>query len=56
LKAPNAIIIATVGVFFGSLLSDATLGGGIQPEDFGEAAMVALIAAAIQWWLASRKP
>ena len=48
------ILIASAGVFFGSLLSDILLGDGIQSEDINQAAMVALIAAAIQWWLSSR--
>ena len=46
-----AIFIASIGVFLGSLAADLLLGDGIQPEDFNQAAMVALIAAAIQWWL-----
>ena len=49
------IFIASFGVFLGSLLSDELLGDGVQSEDFNQAAMVALIAAAIQWWLSSRK-
>jgi hypothetical protein len=52
---PNAIAIASIGVFLGSLLSDVLLGDGIQLEDVNQAAMVALIAAVIQWWLSSRK-
>jgi hypothetical protein len=55
MKYPVPIVIASVGVFLGSLLSDLLLGDGIHPEDIGQAAMVALIAAAIQWWLSSRK-
>jgi len=50
------IFIASSGVFLGSLLSDVVLGDGIQSEDINQAAMVGLIAAAIQWWLLSRKP
>ena len=46
-----SILIASVGVFVGSLLIDVLLGDGIQSEDVSQAAMVALIAAAIQWWL-----
>lgn len=49
------IFAASVGVFLGSLLSDVLLGDGIQSEDINQAAMVALIAGAIQWWLSSRK-
>ncbi|MCX7155837.1 MAG: hypothetical protein NTW45_05265 [Rhodocyclales bacterium] len=49
------ILLASVGVFLGSLLSDVLLGDGIQSEDINQAAMVALIAAAIQWWLSTRK-
>lgn len=44
-------LIASIGVFFGSLLSDVLLGDGIQSEDVSQAALVALIAAAIQWTL-----
>ena len=50
-----AIFIASFGVFVGSLLSDVLLGDGIQYEDVNQAAMVALIAAGIQWWLNRRK-
>jgi hypothetical protein len=50
------IAAASIGVFVGSLLGDVLLGDGIQAEDINQAAMVALIAAAIQWWLSSRKP
>lgn len=46
-----AALIASVGVFVGSLLSDMLLGDGIQSEDLSQAALVALIAAGIQWWL-----
>ena len=55
MKDPMPIIVASVGVFLGSLLSDLLLGDGIHPEDIGQAAMVALIAAAIQWWILSRR-
>lgn len=43
------MLIASVGVFLGSLLSD-----GIQAEDLQQAALVALIAADIQWRLYCR--
>ena len=56
MKRHIATIIASAGVFYGSLLSDLLLGDGIQSEDFWHAVLVALIAAAIQWWLTSRKP
>jgi hypothetical protein len=56
MKPYIAILIASLGTFFGSLLSDVVLGDGIQSDDVNQAAMVALIAAAIQWWLSSRKP
>lgn len=46
-----SILVASIGVFAGSLLADVVLGDGIQTEDLQQAAMVALIAAAIQWWL-----
>ena len=49
------IVIASVGVFVGSLLSDVLLGDGIQSEDVNQAAMFALIAAAIQWRLGRRR-
>jgi len=45
------ILVASIGMFCGSLLADITLGNGIQTEDLQQAAMVGLIAAAIQWWL-----
>ncbi|MCX7174366.1 MAG: hypothetical protein NT159_10675 [Proteobacteria bacterium] len=45
------ILCATTGVFAGSLLSDMVFGDGIQTEDIYQAAMVALIAALIQWWI-----
>jgi hypothetical protein len=50
-----AILVASAGVFFGSLLSDVLLGDGIQAEDINQAALVAAVAAAIQWWLSSRR-
>lgn len=46
-----AAFVASCGVFAGSLLGDVLLGDGIQAEDINQAALVALIAAAIQWWL-----
>lgn len=49
------MLIASVGVFLGSLLSDVLLGDGVQAEDVQQAALVALIAAAIQWWLYRRR-
>ena len=55
MKPLIAIIIASVGVFIGSLLSDVLLGDGIHSEDVEQAAMVALVAAAIQWWLTSHR-
>ena len=56
MKPPIAVVIATLGVFIGSLLSDVLLGDGIHSEDVEQAVMVALIAAALQLWLSSRKP
>lgn len=47
----SSAFIASCGVFVGSLLADVWLGDGIQAEDLNQAAMVAMIAAAIQWWL-----
>lgn len=55
MKPLMPIFVASFGVFLGSLLSDVLLGDGIQSEDINQAAMVALVAAAIQWWLSSRK-
>lgn len=49
------IMIASMGIFAGSLLADVLLGDGIQTEDISQAAMVGLIAAAIQWWLSHRQ-
>jgi len=45
------ICIASLGVFAGSLLADIFLGDGVQSEDLNQAALVALVAAAIQAWL-----
>jgi hypothetical protein len=56
MKSLMPILMAGFGVFLGSLLSDILLGDGIQAEDINQAAMVALVAAVIQWWLSSRKP
>lgn len=55
MKQPVAMLIASLGVFLGSLLSDVLLGDGIQAEDVQQAAFVALIAAAIQWVLDWRR-
>ena len=55
MKYPMPIVIASLGVFLGSLLSDLLLGDGIHSEDVEQAVLVALIAAAIQWWLLTRK-
>jgi hypothetical protein len=48
-------LVASLGVVAGSLLADVVLGDGIQLEDLEQAAMVGLIAAAIQWWLSRRR-
>lgn len=45
--------IAALGVFAGSLLADASFGDGIQEDDIVQAILVAVVAAAIQWFLAS---
>lgn len=45
------LLTAWVGVFIGSLLWDAIFGDGIQGDDFIEAFVMALLAAAIQWRL-----
>ena len=55
MKPSIATVIASLGVFLGSLLSDLLLGDGIHSDDVNQAAMVAMIAAALQWWLSSRK-
>lgn len=55
MKSFMPVFVASAGVFIGSLLSDVFLGDGIQSEDINQAVMVALIAAAIQWWLSSRR-
>ena len=56
MNRPIAILIASLGVFLGSLLSDVLFGDGIQSEDVSQAALVAVIAAGIQWWLSARRP
>jgi hypothetical protein len=48
-------LIASIGVFLGSLLADVWLGDGIQPDDINQAALVAVIAASIQWWLSRER-
>ena len=50
------MLIATLGVFFGSLLSDIVFGDGIQSEDINQAIMVAVIAGIVQYWLMRKKP
>jgi hypothetical protein len=51
MKRALKILIASGGVFIGSLLSDIVLGDGIQADDMSQAALVALVAAAIQMFL-----
>lgn len=51
----RSVAFASVGVFIGSLLSDVLLGDGIQIEDVEQAALVALVAAVIQWFLQSSR-
>jgi hypothetical protein len=51
----SSILVASVGIFTGSLLSDAVLGDGIQSEDFRQAAVMGVLAAAIQWWVGRRQ-
>ena len=46
-----SVVIASAGVFAGSLFADILLGDGIQIDDIQQAEMVGLIAAAIQWLL-----
>lgn len=50
------VIIAAIGVFAGSLLSDAWFGDGIQADDAYQAAMVAIIAGILQLWLTRKRP
>ncbi len=45
-------VVAASGVFAGSLIADVVFGDGIQSDDVLQAATVATIAAAIQFWLA----
>jgi hypothetical protein len=51
----SSVLVASVGIFAGSLLSDVVLGEGIQPDDFQQAAVMGLLAAAIQWWISWRQ-
>ena len=46
--------IATSAVFIGSILSDAYFGAGIQFDDLQQAAVVALLAGVLQYWLGCR--
>lgn len=48
-------MIASLGVFAGSLLADSWLGDGIQATDIQQAAMVGLVAAVIQLLLNRNK-
>lgn len=50
------ILIATLAVFAGSLLSDIVFGDGIQADDINQAVMVAIIAGVVQSWLTRKKP
>jgi hypothetical protein len=45
------VLVASIGIFTGSLISDVMLGDGIQLDDLQQAAAMGLLAAAIQWWL-----
>ena len=47
--------VAAIGVFSGTLLSAVFFGDGIQDEDIVQAAVVAAIAAVIQWQLSLRR-
>jgi hypothetical protein len=49
------ILVASIGIFFGSLLSDSVFGDGIQTEDLLQAATLGLLSAVIQWWLNRRR-
>jgi hypothetical protein len=45
------ILIASIGIFAGSLISDAMIGDVIQLDDFQQAAIMGLLAAMLQWWI-----
>jgi hypothetical protein len=47
-------LLAASGVFAGSLIADVVFGDGIQSDDILQAVTVAVIAAAIQFWLARK--
>jgi hypothetical protein len=48
-------LLAASGVFAGSLIADVVFGDGIQSDDVLQAVTVAVVAASIQFWLASRR-
>ena len=48
-------LLAASAVFVGSLIADIVFGDGIQADDILQAATVAIVAAIIQLWLASRR-
>lgn len=49
------MLVASIGIFVGSLLSDVLFGDGLQLDDLQQAISLAILAGAIQWWLAGRK-
>jgi len=53
-KRLGQVVIASLGVFIGSLLADVLFGDGIQQDDVYQAIMVATVAAAIQTWLSQK--
>ena len=54
-KRFGQVVIASLGVFIGSLLADVFFGDGIQEDDIYQAIMVALVAAVIQTWLSQKR-
>ena len=56
MQRATQMLIAALGVFVGSLLSDIVFGDGIQSDDVNQAIMVAVIAGIVQYWLTRKKP
>jgi hypothetical protein len=54
-KRFGQVVIASLGVFIGSLLADILFGDGIQEDDVYQAIMVATVAALIQTWLSKKR-
>ncbi len=49
------VLVASLGIFFGSLLSDSVFGDGIQIDDIQQAATLGLFSAVLQWWFNRRR-